>query len=384
MNKINQEQIRNSFFNPVYSLLPLLAFRMTDLLFRDVCSLWAWAASLAVGIFMLLSVAFVFRKLLYWYAFNVGLFFISYLLASVFPHHLLPEALAFVFDDVLCLLLFTCLLFFRQSYTRVSICLVCRKQPMSNNISEMRRVLLALSLLFLALLIFYVFSLLLLPVESVFELYSWTYVLSIGFFVLYQTLRVFLVRKKLSEEKWWPVVSEQGKVLGSIEHYESLFGKERLLHPVIRVLVLENSRLYLRKIKDKSFVSPGLWDTALSSHVQMNETVDEAVRRVFAAAGKINPDYFFLSSYLIDSELERRYAYLFITCNTEAWVSSTAFSEATKWWTLPQIEDNRDTGIFTPDFLAEYEIVKRAGFFDLDACPCECKLKRAINLQFEK
>ncbi|MDR1585424.1 MAG: hypothetical protein LBS07_04525 [Prevotellaceae bacterium] len=381
MNR-NKQQIRSSFFNPVYLLLPLLSFRIVGLLEGSVKL--GWLVAIPVALVLTLYVYFSFRKLSRWYLFSTGIFFVSCVVAVVFPRYILPGALRVVFDDVVFLLVFIALILFQKQFNRISTLLVSRSLPMSNNLSEARRVLISLSFIFLTLLFVYFISLNFFSQPQVWFGYKFVYIAFIGVFIVYETLRVKIVRKKLKKEKWWPIVSDQGKVVGSIEHYESLLGREKFLHPVVRVAVIKNNRIYLRKIEDSHFISPGLWDTAVSDHVLMNETVDEAVRRVFPAYDEQKPEYFFLSNYLYEAEFEKRYVFLFVTCKINDLISGQMFEKQTKWWTLSQIENNLKAGVFTEDFLIEFEIIKRAGFFDNDLCPCECKLKQVIYRQLEQ
>ncbi len=376
----NKQQIRCSFFNPIYVLLPLLSFRITDLLSNNIQLAWIISGSTAV--ILVAYVYFSFRKLLLWYLFSIGLLLIPYLIATFFSAYLSSLSIKLILDDIINFVTFTLLILLQKPYNHVSNRLVKKDIPMSNNLSEINRALVSLACISFFLVFVYSIEHAIFSHSQIAYWYKYLYLVVIGSFIAYETARVKIVRKKLRNEKWWPIVTDQGKIVGNIEHYESLLGEEKYLHPVVRVLVIKNNRIYLRKIKEDNFISPGLWDCAVSTHVLTNENVDDVVKRAFLAHTKQIPDYFFLSNYMYEAKLENRYVFLFVTCNINDFISES--TEQTKWWTRPQIEDNLKTGVFTEDFLIEYEIIKRAGFLDAELCQCQCKLKEVIFNQFDE
>ena len=77
----------------------------------------------------------------------------------------------------------------------------------------------------------------------------------------------------------FPIVDEDGNVLGSILRGEAHDGR-KVLHPVVH-LHLFNSRgeLYLQRRPDWKPIQPGKWDTAVGGHISYGETVKEAFQR---------------------------------------------------------------------------------------------------------
>jgi hypothetical protein len=94
-----------------------------------------------------------------------------------------------------------------------------------------------------------------------------------------------------------------------------------------------------------------------------------------------NFKYMYLSNYTIDARNERQYAFLFVSCQQIEYNLNPTFSEQTKWWTQNQIEDNLSEGIFTENFMMEFDLLQRSGLLETGKCKCNCKLREAIYSQ---
>jgi len=94
-----------------------------------------------------------------------------------------------------------------------------------------------------------------------------------------------------------------------------------------------------------------------------------------------NFKYMYLSNYTIECKREKQYAFLFISCQQVEYDLNPTFSEQTKWWTQEQIKDNLATGIFTDNFLTEFDLLQRSGLLETGKCHCNCRLKEAIYNQ---
>ena len=77
----------------------------------------------------------------------------------------------------------------------------------------------------------------------------------------------------------FPIVDEDGKVMGSATRGECHSGSH-LLHPVVHLHVFNsNGDIYLQRRPDWKDIQPGKWDTAVGGHVNYGETPDEALHR---------------------------------------------------------------------------------------------------------
>ena len=82
-----------------------------------------------------------------------------------------------------------------------------------------------------------------------------------------------------NQQEIFPVVDEDGKVIGQIDRGHAHDGT-KILHPVVHLHVF-NSRgeLYLQKRPDWKDIQPGKWDTATGGHVDYGESIEEALKR---------------------------------------------------------------------------------------------------------
>lgn len=82
-----------------------------------------------------------------------------------------------------------------------------------------------------------------------------------------------------NKEERFPIVDEQGQVVGSATRGECHNGS-RLLHPVVHLHVF-NSRgeLYLQKRPEWKDIQPGKWDTSVGGHMDYGETPEQALTR---------------------------------------------------------------------------------------------------------
>ena len=83
----------------------------------------------------------------------------------------------------------------------------------------------------------------------------------------------------MSSEELFPLVDEQGNVIGSATRRECHSGT-MLLHPVVHLHVFNHAgELYLQKRSMNKDIQPGRWDTSVGGHVDYGESVEDALRR---------------------------------------------------------------------------------------------------------
>ena len=79
------------------------------------------------------------------------------------------------------------------------------------------------------------------------------------------------------------------------------------------------------------------------------------------------------------------YSYVFVACSLQSMNPDTNSLNVTKWWTIKQIEDNLNTGIFSEMFLLEYNFIKRSGLITSGFCTEDCTLKKDVgSLNYRK
>lgn len=378
MKRIKQ-QIKESFFNPVLHFLPLIVFMIVD-------DFWgigvAWISALASAFVILLHVYFSYRKVLEWFLFSVTIFLFVAFVATIIPYEMLPPSFRLISIEYILLVLFLVSLIFRKRIESFVAKRNTKSVSMQNNLDELFNMIWLLG----SVIFFYVHIYIMayafegLHLQNKLDLIHYSY-LSVLFAVLfYQIVRVTAVRVRLLREEWWPIVNEQGKTIGSIQQNTSLTDSNKYMHPIIRVFLIDNNRIFLQKRSENSLIYPGLWDVTISNHIRLNETIEQCVQRT--ASEHYHLDHLkpiFLSNYIYETTDEFHYAFLFVACPLPLPSFNKDYIDHAKWWTLAQIEENIDAGIFSDNLVLELDLLKRSGLLDAEGCNCECNLKETID-----
>jgi isopentenyldiphosphate isomerase len=375
-----RKQIKESFFNPILHFLPLILFLVVDDFFGMSA---AWKVSFPSALILLVYVYFFYNRIFTWHL----VFTLVYLTVSIIANVEMLLPITFIRHELvyeLVLVLFLLIsIAFRKKIQKIILGIISDLIPMTNNFDELYRV---IWVFFLVLLSYISAFLILQVVDRDAILYQhmlqYVYVNVIGFFIIYELLRVKIIRSKLLREEWWPIVNNQGRIVGSIQHHTSLSDENKYMHPVVRLLFVDKSMVLLRKISDDDPESPGLWDTTISNHVKMGETIEQCVEKTTEENFSLdNFKYMYLSNYIIEGKYEKQYAFLFVSCQQTEYDLNPTFLEHTKWWTQKQIEDNLSESIFTENFKTEFDLLQRSGLLETGKCECACKLRDVIYSQ---
>ena len=373
-----RKQINETFFNPVIHFLPLIVFMVVND-FWDLKT--AWVATLPVIFVLFLYIYFFYRKIVQWFAFSVFVVFVVGSVISFFPVEKLPSRIGDVALESAVLIFFILSLIFRKPVETMLNQRKSKLPPMVNNLNEMFRMLWMLGAVIFIYIHAYLVtaSLQVSNLDYTLKFIHDAYLVLFLFVVFYELIRVTLIRVKLFREEWWPILNEKGKMIGSIHNKTSLSDPTKYIHPIIRVMLIENNRIFLQKRSQQDLVYPGYWDTALSNHVKVNETVEQCISRTANeryGIKELKP--IFLSNYMHETDVEYHYAFLFVACKLPDLEHNKEYIDHAKWWTVQQIEDNLTTDIFTDNFLSEFELVKRSGLLESGKCECDCRLKEAV------
>ncbi|MDD2285193.1 MAG: hypothetical protein PHQ11_07310 [Paludibacter sp.] len=375
-----KKYISESFFNPIIHVLPIVTF----LLVEDFYGLEkAWIFSIPLVILLVGYVLVSYKSIFRWYMVSVSVYFFVGLIVSYTHFEEVPVPYNMVIGELVALLFMLFLLVFRKAIQKLVVSISNKKLSMENNMDELIRTTNTIAVIFAAFSLSYVLVYLfareqkMLTLNFVYEAYTTLLVLVF----LYETIRVFAVRGNLLKEEWLPIVNENGQEIGSI-NYQTSIGNEqkKFMHPVVRVIVIEGNRIFLRKNLCKDDINPDCWDNAICTHIKLKEGVAGCVKRAAAETygiSEINP--VFLANYCIENSCERQFVHLFISCRfSDADLQPDAGSQV-KWWTIQQINEELDSGIFTENFLKEYELLLRSGLIDSGRCQCDCKLRDEIE-----
>jgi isopentenyldiphosphate isomerase len=379
--KTLRKQIRESFFNPILHFFPLLLFLGVDEFYGMNI---AWKITFPVALVLVFYVFYWHNYIFVWHVMLTFLFMGIGLLASLVSLFPIPVFLHLLENKIIVCISLIILIIFREKVQKQVLRFMPRLLPMSNNFNELYRFIKRL----IYILVLYISASLILKFTGNNETTNYLTLLRAFFtgliilLTVYEFLKVLLVRAKLVREEWWPIVNEQGKIIGSIQYLTSLFDEKKYLHPIVRVLLIDKNMIFLQKRSSDDLIFPQLWDTAISNHVQMGETIEHCIERTAIEHYYVKDiKYMYLSNYIHDTKNERHYAFLFVSCQLREISPNPAFVENTKWWTEQQIEENLGTGIFTENFEIEFDLIKRSGLLETGKCNCQCKLKEVIYQQ---
>jgi len=372
--------IRESFFNPALHFLALFIFIVVEQISGTGR---AWVFSLPVLLLIGGYIGFLYRAILPWYSFSVGVFLLitltSLVLSLQFPETLIQSLYTELSLIVLLFLLFVLKKKLQQWITSVT----SKKLSMMNNISELVR----FSFILLVITSLYVISHVILTVQS-----NHSQQLSISFLhqvfhfsllmlCVYETVRVFAIRNQLMKEEWWPIVNKQGREIGSIHYQNSLWiERQKFIHPVVRILIMEENRILLHQNAYLGDARVHQWDSAINAHLKYGETIEECIQSAgteFYGTNSIHP--VFLTNYQIENSCEYQYVHLFVAGKIQIERINPAHSLHLKWWTLNQICEELNSGIFTDNFIREFELLLRSGLVDTGTCTCDCNLRDTIH-----
>ena len=161
---------------------------------------------------------------------------------------------------------------------------------------------------------------------------------------------------KDNKQEVFPIVDEEGRVVGSATRGECHDGS-RLLHPVVHLHVF-NSRgeVYLQKRPDWKDIQPGKWDTAVGGHMDYGETPEEALRReVCEELGITDFTPELIGQYVFDSQRERELVYVNRTTYDGPISPSAEELDGGRFWSIKEIREAIGHSVLTPNFESEFQ-----------------------------
>lgn len=160
---------------------------------------------------------------------------------------------------------------------------------------------------------------------------------------------------KDNADEMLPLVDEAGNVTGQATRGECHKGS-MLLHPVVHLHLFNgDGRLYLQRRPVWKDIQPGKWDTSVGGHIDLGETVEEALRR--EAREEIGMAAFspvFLDRYVFRSARERELINVFKAVSDVPPVPSAEL-DGGRFFSYEEIAARKHTGFFTPNFEQEWE-----------------------------
>lgn len=171
-----------------------------------------------------------------------------------------------------------------------------------------------------------------------------------------KTILSHLLNMKKKGEELFPLVDEEGNVIGSAPRKRCHDGSKPL-HPVVHLHLFDNQgRLFLQKRSITKDIQPGKWDTSVGGHVDFGEAVESALRREAREELGIT-EYVpkLIDKYIFESEIERELVHVFTTVyDGDVQIDNDELEDG-GFFTIQQINKMIDNHEVTPNFASEYK-----------------------------
>jgi len=192
------------------------------------------------------------------------------------------------------------------------------------------------------------------------------YILFAAYFA-FEFFRTKASRRKIdlryADEEWFDIVDPDGNVKGKAPRSVCHAGRG-MLHQVVHLHVVNSEhRIFLQKRSPAKEIQPGKWDTAVGGHVRAGETAEAALQR--EAKEELGLEEFKampVVRYVWESEIESELVWMFLALYDRPPVPNLEEMDEGKFWKIKKIRENLKTGIFTPNFEFDFDILMKQVF----------------------
>ncbi|GAB6119207.1 hypothetical protein JCM30204_03550 [Dysgonomonas termitidis] len=177
---------------------------------------------------------------------------------------------------------------------------------------------------------------------------------------IYQVLKISNLVARLRKEEWIPIVTEKGEVTGKIAKNVSMNMKNKFLHPVVRVALISNSKVYLQERPLNDILNPGKLDYPFEKYMLFNHEINLAARNSIRkmVGDEIEFSIKFLLKYVFENDATRRLIFLFTANIDDEDLIKRNGKMNGKFWTIKQLENGFADEIFSECFELEFEYLK--------------------------
>ncbi len=187
--------------------------------------------------------------------------------------------------------------------------------------------------------------------------------------IVYEQIRLTMMRGSLRKEMWLPVLDDNNKVVGCIARSVARTLPKKFYHPIVRVAVVYDGMLYLIKRNKNEYVSPDTFDIPFNQYVLYHHTIDQTVKEALGDLlheKEVNPR--FLIRYTYEDEKVKHLVYLYVICLHSNDRYKKYKKRAGKLWTAKQIQENLNSGIFSSYFEKEFPYLQQTILYAENFC----------------
>ena len=178
--------------------------------------------------------------------------------------------------------------------------------------------------------------------------------------ILYETIKRKMIFARLKKEEWIPIITPKGDVTGKIAKSVSLNMKNRFMHPIVRVALISDDKIYLQKRTADNVLNPDKLDYPLEEYMLFNHDINLAAKNSIARmmGNYDSAGLKFILKYSFENENTNRLIFLFSINVDEDSIEKYGKKMTGKYWTIKQIEENFKDEIFGECFELEFEYMK--------------------------
>lgn len=164
-----------------------------------------------------------------------------------------------------------------------------------------------------------------------------------------------LIRKCNRRETWLPVCDDSGNVIGRVARSVSQESPGLYQHPLVRILVWCNGRVFLRTRDAESGFEQGLVDHPFELMLKFGEDIDAQIQQVKRTYFSEGTQSRFLLKYKHENTdgIWQVFLYMLIVQNERD--LSKLCKEGGKTWTLQQLRENKGKHYFSSIFESEIQ-----------------------------
>lgn len=151
------------------------------------------------------------------------------------------------------------------------------------------------------------------------------------------------------------IVDREGNTIGVVKRAEA-HGNPALLHKVVHLLVTNHKGdILLQKRSIHKDVAPGLWDTSVGGHIDVGETIEQALKREsLEELGIDHCELSFLYSYIHSNPYESELVYTYKTTYEGPFRYNTDEIEEIRFWSIEEIQYALQGDLLSDNFKSEF------------------------------